>query len=82
MEEFGRLRLGTGNDELRGRMGDMDFVLSKFTPEEKEKLPDILEQVVEKIDEKNGGAYRNWTGVRGFADRCVTTPPKHHLIQL
>lgn len=58
-EEFGRLRLGTGNDELRGRMGDMDFVLSKFTPEEKEKLPDILEQVVEKIDEKNGGAYRN-----------------------
>ena len=58
-EEFGRLRLGTGNDELRGKLGDMDFVLSKFTPEEKEKLPDILEQVVEKIDEKNGGAYRN-----------------------
>ena len=58
-EEFGRLRLGTGNDELRSKLGDMDFVLSKFTPEEKEKLPDILEQVVEKIDEKNGGAYRN-----------------------
>ena len=25
---------------------------------------------------KNGGTDRNWTGVRGFADRCVTTPPR------
>lgn len=50
-EEFGRLRMGTGNDELRGKMGDMDFVLSKFIPEEKEKLPEILGEVVERIDE-------------------------------
>ena len=59
---FARLRLGTGNDELRNKMGDMDFVLSKFTPEEKEKLPEILNEAVNRIDDflrKNGGAYRN-----------------------
>ena len=50
-EEFARLRLGTGNDELRSKMGDMDFVLSKFTLEEKEKLPEILGEVVGRIDE-------------------------------
>lgn len=49
--EFKRLRVGTGNDELRSKMGDVDFVLSKFTPEEKEKLPGILGEVVEKIEE-------------------------------
>lgn len=47
--EFKRLRVGTGNDELRGKMGDVDFVLSKFTPEEKEKLPGILGEVVKRI---------------------------------
>ncbi len=50
-DEFPRLRLGTGNDELRKKVGDVDFVLSKFTPEEKEKLPEILEEVLQKIDE-------------------------------
>ena len=50
-EEIPRLRLGTSNDELRHKMGDTDFVLSKFTPEEKEKLPGILAEVVEKIGE-------------------------------
>ena len=50
-EEFPRLRLGTQNDELRQKMGDVDFVLSKFTPEEKVKLPEILSEVCEKIDE-------------------------------
>lgn len=49
-DEFPRLRLGTSNDELRKKIGDTDFVLSKFTPEEKEKLPEILEEVLEKID--------------------------------
>ena len=47
--EFKRLRVGTGNDELRSKMGDVDFVLSKFTAEEKEKLPEILGEVVERI---------------------------------
>ena len=48
-DEFPRLRIGTGNDELRNKIGDVDFVLSKFTPEEKEKLPEILREVAEKI---------------------------------
>lgn len=39
---FPRLRLGTGNDKLRTRLGDVDFVLSKFTPEERDQLPAFL----------------------------------------
>ena len=58
-EEFSRLRLGTGNDELRGKMGDMEFVLSKFTVEEKEKLPEILGEVGERIDEALNFAKNN-----------------------
>ena len=50
-DEFPRLRLGTSNDDLRKKMGDTDFVLSKFTPEEKEKLSEILAEVVDRIDE-------------------------------
>lgn len=49
--DYPRIRIGTGNDELRSRMGDIDFVLSKFTPAEKEQLPKILKEVCEKIDE-------------------------------
>lgn len=45
-ENFKRLRIGTGNDELRKKLGDVDFVLSRFTPEEKAKLPEILTEVV------------------------------------
>ena len=49
-EDFARIRVGTGNDELRSRVGDTDFVLSKFTPEEKNILPEILNDAVAKID--------------------------------
>ncbi len=49
--EYPRLRLGTENAELKNKIGAVDFVLSKFTPEEKEKLPEILNEVVDKIDE-------------------------------
>ena len=48
--EFPRLRLGTNNPLLRKTLGDTDFVLSKFTPEEKEQLPTILTEVSKKID--------------------------------
>ena len=48
--EYARVRIGTGNDELRRRMGDVDFVLSRFTPEEKAMLPDVLREVGEKIE--------------------------------
>lgn len=50
-DNFPRLRVGTGNDRLRKKIGDVDFVLSKFTPEEKEKLPVILREITSKIDE-------------------------------
>lgn len=50
-EDFKRLRIGTGNDELRKKIGDVDFVLSKFTPEEKSQLPEILKQVSAEISQ-------------------------------
>ena len=49
--EYPRIRIGTENASLRGKMGDVDFVLSKFTPEEKAELPKILAEIREKIDE-------------------------------
>ena len=49
--DYTRIRVGTGNDELRKKMGDVDFVLSRFTPEEKGRLPEILAEIVRKIDE-------------------------------
>ena len=49
--EYPRIRVGTGNDALRHKMGDVDFVLSRFTPEEKEQLPGVLEEVLGKIEE-------------------------------
>lgn len=49
-EDFPRIRVGTGNDDLRSRLGDTDFVLSKFTAEEKAKLPEILNMTIGKIE--------------------------------
>ncbi len=49
--EYARIRIGTGNDELRTKLGDIEFVLSKFTHEEKAQLPRVLEEVLEKIDD-------------------------------
>ena len=49
-DQFPRLRLGTSN-AMRARLGDTDFVLSKFTLEEKSQLPTILKKVAEKIDD-------------------------------
>ena len=43
--------MGTGNDELRTKLGDIEFVLSRFTPEEKEQLPEVLEEVLQKIND-------------------------------
>ena len=48
---YPRIRIGTKNDELRQKMGNVDFVLSRFTPEEKTQLPEILQSVCAKIDE-------------------------------
>lgn len=49
-DEFARLRIGTGNDELRNQMGNVDFVLSKYTPEERRLLPEVLRWVADKVD--------------------------------
>ena len=49
--EFSRIRVGTGNPELRSKLGDVDFVLSKFTPEEKEQLPALLDKTIERMEE-------------------------------
>lgn len=49
--EYTRMRIGTRNDELRTKLGEIDFVLSKFTGEEKERLPGILVEATAKIDE-------------------------------
>lgn len=49
--DYPRMRIGTGNDELRRRLGDIEFVLSKFTPEEKECLPEVLNEASKKINE-------------------------------
>jgi len=46
--EFPRLRLGTNNDK-KNRISDTDFVLSKFSAEEKRELPVILRDVSERI---------------------------------
>lgn len=51
-EDFARIRIGTGNEELRKRVGDIDFVLSKFTPDERVKLPAVLREANLKIDER------------------------------
>ena len=47
---YARIRIGTNNPELRKKLGDTDFVLGKFTSDEKEKLPQILTEVEEMID--------------------------------
>jgi peptidyl-tRNA hydrolase, PTH1 family len=50
-ESYGRVRVGTWN-ELADKMGSFDFVLSKFSAEESEKLTkDILPKVAELIDD-------------------------------
>lgn len=48
--DYARIRVGTGNDPLRQQMGAVDFVLSRFTDSEKAALPEMLEEVLRKID--------------------------------
>ena len=48
-EDFPRLRVGTANDTLRSHIGDTDFVLTRFTDSEYEKLPEILREIADFI---------------------------------
>lgn len=50
-DQFARLRLGTGNPALRQRLGDIDFVLSKFTPNERTTLPNILTAATDRLND-------------------------------
>ena len=49
--DYPRIRIGTENDALRKKLGDVEFVLSRFTDDEKSALPEILNEVCDKIDE-------------------------------
>lgn len=46
---FPRLRLGTGNPTLHQQLGDVEFVLGRFTSIEKEQLPIILQNIITKM---------------------------------
>ncbi|MDR2145233.1 MAG: aminoacyl-tRNA hydrolase [Tannerella sp.] len=46
-EEYSRLRFGIGNHFQRGRQ--MDFVLSKFEPDELKKMPELTKRGVDMI---------------------------------
>lgn len=46
-QEYPRLRIGIGDP---GLLSWPDYVLEKFTPEEKKTLPDVLERAVEAVE--------------------------------
>lgn len=50
-EEFPRLKIGVAN-ELTEKMDTADFVLTRFSKEEQEELPQIIEEVVLLLEEK------------------------------
>lgn len=47
--DYPRLRIGTGNPELRQKIGDTNFVLGHFTQTERELLPNILTEAAHRI---------------------------------
>ncbi|MBR6168960.1 aminoacyl-tRNA hydrolase [Candidatus Saccharibacteria bacterium] len=51
-EDFPRLRIGTANDDIRSKVGDTDFVLSRFSEQEYAELPTILREIESFIDKK------------------------------
>jgi PTH1 family peptidyl-tRNA hydrolase len=52
-KEFSRLKVGVANEHiLAGKIDTADFVLAKFSTEERKRFPRILEFVLQKIEEK------------------------------
>lgn len=49
--DFPRLRIGTANDELRRKMGDTEFVLGRFSEEEKARLGEVLMEAKKRMGE-------------------------------
>lgn len=50
-DDFPRLRLGSNNPELRQQLGDVEFVLGRFTAVEKSRLPLVLRNITERLQE-------------------------------
>lgn len=46
-QNYARLRFGVGNDFPKG--GQIDFVLGKFPPEERKKMPEVLKRTAEAV---------------------------------
>lgn len=46
-QQYARLRFGVGNGFPRG--GQIDFVLGKFPPEEREQLPEVLKRAADAV---------------------------------
>jgi PTH1 family peptidyl-tRNA hydrolase len=46
--DFARIRIGTNNPQ-RAQIGDTDFVLSKFSREEAQALPEVIGRVVQSL---------------------------------
>jgi peptidyl-tRNA hydrolase, PTH1 family len=62
-ENYARIRVGT-HTELAEKLGDHDFVLSKFTAEESEKLQkDIFPKISDLIDNFIAENYTNTSHV-------------------
>ncbi len=59
-EASARLRIGITN-ELRSRMDDVDFVLSKFSANEAKALHDLQPKIAEIIDDFIGGDFDHTT---------------------
>lgn len=49
--DYQRLRIGTGNSELRKKICDVNFVLGHFTESERELLPKILSETSLRLSE-------------------------------
>jgi peptidyl-tRNA hydrolase len=54
---FARVRIGTGND-LRQKMDDSEFVLSRFNSDEIKKIPVIFDQVSDLISSFIDGTFQ------------------------
>ncbi|HEX4662082.1 MAG TPA: aminoacyl-tRNA hydrolase [Candidatus Saccharimonadales bacterium] len=55
-EDYRRLRIGIWN-ELREQMDDADFVLAKFSPEEREKLPLLIDHAATLVEAFIAGGH-------------------------
>lgn len=61
-EDFGRVRVGVGNSELKNPLPSDVFVLSKFNPSEEKQLDQIIEQTATIVENHiNDGELKDTT---------------------